>query len=185
MNDHSTLRLRFTPQEKQSVQPFRIRELEITDVQALLAFEIHNRAWFESQIDARDPAFYSLTGVTDHIESYLADFAAGAWHPFVIEDASGRIVGRANLKGIDVPHGCAEVGYRIDQRVCGQGLATLALKHLIQAAQMRWGLTGLVAYVYENNVGSRKVLERCGFVPDAPSCDHKTGSSSRWVKPFK
>ncbi|OAB54773.1 GNAT family N-acetyltransferase [Pseudomonas thivervalensis] len=151
------------------MKPFRIRELEMTDVQALLAFEIHNREWFESHIDARAPAFYSWAGVTDHIESYLADFAKGAWHPFVIEDSSGRIVGRANLKGIHSPHGCAEVGYRIDQRVCGQGLATQALKHLIQAARMRWGLTGLVAYVYENNVGSRKVLERCGFVPGALS----------------
>jgi len=164
------------------VKPFRIRELEMTDVQALLAFEIHNREWFESQIDARDPAFYSWTGVTDHIEGYLADFAVGAWHPFVIEDASGRIVGRANLKGIHSPCGCAEVGYRIDQRACAQGLATQALKHLIEAARMRWGLTQLVAYVYENNIGSRKVLERCGFVPEVLSCDHQTGSSSRWCK---
>ncbi|MCP1455709.1 GNAT family N-acetyltransferase [Pseudomonas kilonensis] len=147
--------------------PFRIRELENTDAEALLVFEIRNREWFESQIDPREPAFYSRTGVTDHIESYLADFAEGAWHPFVIEDSSGRIVGRANLKSIHSPLGCAEVGYRIDQRVCGQGLATQALKHLIEVARMRWELTQLVAYVYESNVGSRKVLERCGFVPDA------------------
>lgn len=146
------------------MKPFRIRELQMTDVQALLAFEIHNREWFESQIDARDPAFYSWTGVTEHIEGYLTDFAAGAWHPFVIEDSSGSIVGRANLKGIHSPRGCAEVGYRIEQRACGQGLATQALKHLIEAARMRWALTQLVAYVYEQNVGSRKVLERCGFV---------------------
>ncbi|MDP9782086.1 ribosomal-protein-alanine N-acetyltransferase [Pseudomonas fluorescens] len=182
MNDHSTLRLRFTAQEKQSVQPFRIRELEITDAQALLAFEIHNREWFESQIDARDPAFYSWAGVTDHIESYLADFAAGAWHPFVIEDAGGRIVGRANLKGIHAPHGCAEVGYRIDQRVCGQGLATLALKHLIEAARIHWGLTGLVAYVYENNVGSRKVLERCGFLPEVLSGGEEVEGGRRFAR---
>ncbi len=51
MNDHSTLRLRFEPQEKQSVKPFRIRELGNTDAEALLAFEIQNREWFESQID--------------------------------------------------------------------------------------------------------------------------------------
>ena len=163
------------------MQPFRIRELEITDVQALLAFENHNREWFESQIDPRDPAFYSLMGVTDHIERYLADFAAGAWHPFVIEDASGRIVGRANLKGIHSPHGCAEVGYRIDQRVCGQGLATQALKHLIEAARVRWELTQLVAYVYESNVGSRKVLERCGFVPEALSGSEEIEDGGRFV----
>ena len=161
--------------------PFRIRELENTDVEALLAFEIHNREWFESHIDARDPAFYSGAGVTDHIESYLADFAAGAWHPFVIEDSNGRIVGRANLKSIHSPHGCAEVGYRIDQGVCGQGLATQALQHLIEAARVRWELTQLVAYVYERNVGSRKVLERCGFVPEALSGGEEIEGGGRFV----
>jgi [ribosomal protein S5]-alanine N-acetyltransferase len=163
------------------VKPFKIRELVTTDAEALLAFEIHNRDWFESHIDARDPAFYSLGGVADHIDEYLSGFAAGAWHPFVIEDCNGRIVGRANLKGIHSSPGCAEVGYRIDQRACGQGLATLALKHLIQTARMRWGLTQLVAYVYESNIGSRKVLERCGFVPEALSGDEEIVGECRFA----
>lgn len=149
---------------------FAIRELRSTDTQALLAFEIDNREWFESHIEARDPAFYSLEGVAGHIDSHLADFARGTWHPFVIEDANGEIVGRANLKSIHAPERAAEVGYRVAQRACGQGLATLALRHLIQQAQTRWGLTHLVAYVYEDNVGSQKVLERCGFLP-APEDD--------------
>ena len=160
---------------------FSVRELKRTDAEALLAFEIHNREWFETHIDARDPSFYSLQGVADHIEGYLADFAIGAWHPFVIEDASQTIVGRANLKSIDVSERSAEVGYRIAQSVCGQGLATLALKHLIQAAQVRWELRQLVAYVYEENVGSRKVLDRCGFLPEQPSCSDRIGDERRFV----
>lgn len=160
---------------------FSVRELKRTDAEALLAFEIHNREWFETHIDARDPSFYSLQGVADHIEGYLADFAIGAWHPFVIEDASETIVGRANLKSIDLSRRSAEVGYRIAQSVCGQGLATLALKHLIQEAQVRWELTHLVAYVYEENVGSRKVLDRCGFLPEEPSGNDKSGDECRFV----
>ncbi|SCW67335.1 MULTISPECIES: GNAT family N-acetyltransferase [unclassified Pseudomonas] len=163
------------------MKPFRIRELQMTDVQALLAFEIHNREWFESQIDARDPAFYSWTGVTEHIEGYLADFAVGVWHPFVIEDGSGRIVGRANLKDIHPADGYAQVGYRIDQDFCRQGLATLALEHLIRQARMRWALTQLVAYVYEQNVGSRKVLERCGFVAAPRLPGEEAGEGCRFV----
>jgi len=89
---------------------FRVRELSSTDTEALLAFETQNREWFESHIDARAPSFYSVQGVAEHIQAYLADFALGAWHPFVIEDASGEIVGRANLKSIDSPQGSAEVG---------------------------------------------------------------------------
>ncbi len=80
------------------MQTFSVRTLEETDIEALLRFETHNREWFESQIDARAPSFYSRQGVTDHIERYLSDFALGTWHPFVIEEASEGIVGRANLK---------------------------------------------------------------------------------------
>ncbi|PYY68134.1 GNAT family N-acetyltransferase [Pseudomonas jessenii] len=163
------------------MESFSVRELKMTDAQALLAFEIQNREWFESHIDAREPAFYSLQGVADHIESYLSGFAVGAWHPFVIEDSSQRIVGRANLKSIDPSTGSAQVGYRIDQHACGQGLATLALRHLIEQARTRWGLTQLVAFAYKENLGSRKVLDRCGFQLQQPSCNESTGNEDRFV----
>jgi len=160
---------------------FRVRELSSTDTEALLAFETQNREWFESHIDARAPSFYSVQGVAEHIQAYLADFALGAWHPFVIEDASGEIVGRANLKSIDSPKGSAEVGYRVGERACGQGLATQALKHLIQQAQARWALTQLVAYVFPENVGSQKVLQRCGFVAEQPAPGDQAPGEKRFV----
>lgn len=167
------------------MQSFTIRELKTTDTAALLDFEVENRGWFESHIEARDPAFYSLRGVAEHIESYLSGYASGAWHPFVIEDGRQRIVGRANLKSIDLSAGCAEVGYRIGQSTCGQGLATLALNHLIQQAQARWGLTQLVAHVYKDNAGSRKVLDRCGFVLERPSSTDHTSDEDRFVRSIR
>lgn len=146
------------------MKPIRIRTLQSTDAEALLTFELDNREWFERHIDPRGSDFYSTRGVTNHIAAYLADFAAGTWHPFVIEDDGGNIVGRANLKGIDMTERSAEVGYRIAQNACGQGLATLAVRHLIQQAQLHWNLKQLVATVYAENIGSAKVLERCGFL---------------------
>ncbi|SDT22675.1 ribosomal-protein-alanine N-acetyltransferase [Pseudomonas asplenii] len=160
---------------------FGIRKLEETDTQALLAFEVRNREWFESRIDARDPAFYSLQGVTGHIRDYLCGFADGIWHPFVIEDEAGNIVGRANLKDIDSSTGTAEVGYRVGQDVGGQGLATLALRHLIEQAQQHWKLTQLVAYVYRDNVGSRKVLDRCGFLMEQQPHENAADELCRFV----
>lgn len=167
------------------MKPFSVRELTRKDTEALLAFEIQNRDWFESHIDAREPSFYSVQGVAEHIDGYLAGFAAGAWHPFVIEDASGNIVGRANLKNIDPAQGCAEVGYRVSQHACGQGLATLALKHLIRQAQTRWQLTQLVAYAFKENLGSMKVLQRCGFLPEQPVCNAQAGAECRFVLPIQ
>ncbi|WP_460157034.1 GNAT family N-acetyltransferase [Pseudomonas sp. S2_H10] len=163
------------------MESFSVRELKKTDTEALLAFEIRNREWFEAHIDARDPGFYSLQGVAEHIDSYLTGLAIGAWHPFVIEDCSQAIIGRANLKSIDLATGSAEVGYRIDQRSCGQGLATLALRHLIQQARMRWGITQLVAFAFKENLGSRKVLERCGFQLEQAACHENTGNEDRFV----
>jgi ribosomal-protein-alanine N-acetyltransferase len=163
------------------MESFSVRELTSSDAQTLLAFEVENRAWFESNIDARDPAFYSLQGVCEHIDGCMSDFAIGVWHPFVIQDASGKMVGRANLKNINLPKGFAEVGYRIAQNAAGKGLATLALRRLIQEAHVRWNLTQLVAYVYAENVGSRKVLERCGFLHEQPEDGGNVGNTWRFV----
>lgn len=146
-----------------------IRTLQNTDAEALLTFERDNREWFERHIDARGAAFYSVQGVTEHIAAYLSDYAAGTWHPFVIVDAGGKIVGRANLKDIDMSARSAEVGYRIAQSACAKGLATRAVRHLIEQAQLRWDLNQLVANVYVDNIGSAKVLERCGFVIEQTS----------------
>lgn len=146
-----------------------IRTLQNTDAEALLTFERDNREWFERHIDARNAAFYSVQGVTEHIAAYLSDYAAGIWHPFVIVDADGKIVGRANLKDIDTSARSAEVGYRIAQSACAKGLATRAVRHLIEQAQLRWDLNQLVANVYVDNIGSTKVLERCGFVIEQTS----------------
>ncbi|MBD8722510.1 GNAT family N-acetyltransferase [Oxalobacteraceae sp. CFBP 13708] len=143
--------------------PIRIRTLQPIDAEPLLKFELENRQWFERHIDARSSAFYSLEGVTEHIASYLAGLDNEIWHPLVIEDSEGKIVGRANLKDINVLERSAEVGYRIAESACGQGLATLAVRRLIQEARSHWNLSLLVANVHAGNLGSAKVLQRCGF----------------------
>jgi len=141
----------------------RIRTLQPIDAEPLLKFELKNRQWFERHIDARSATFYSLEGVTEHIASYLAGLDKGTWHPFVIKDSQGNIVGRANLKDINISERSAEIGYRIAESACGQGLATLAVRRLIQEARSHWNLTRLVANVYAGNIGSARVLQRCGF----------------------
>ncbi|MGH8374015.1 MAG: GNAT family N-acetyltransferase, partial [Pseudomonas sp.] len=52
---------------------------------------------------------------------------------------------------------------------------------LIQEARIRWGLAQLVAYAFTENAGSRKVLDRCGFKLEQPSCNDNTGGEDRFV----
>lgn len=106
---------------------FYIRTLRPDDEHRLLQFERDNRTWFEARIDPRGDAFYTRDGVRDHIEQYLDGYARATWHPCVIVDRTDAIVGRANLKDIDLATGMAEIGYRIAQQHAGQGLATDAV----------------------------------------------------------
>ncbi|MGK5040805.1 GNAT family N-acetyltransferase [Janthinobacterium sp. GB1R12] len=143
---------------------FTIRTLRPDDAAPLLAFEQANRAWFERHIDRRPDDFYSIDGVQAHVAQFLDEHAQGRMHPCVIVDEHGELIGRANLKDIDGQTQTAEVGYRIGQQQAGKGLATAALRHLIDLAQDEWQLASLCAYAIDGNAASIRVLERCGFV---------------------
>jgi len=56
--------------------------------------------------------------------------------------------------------GQIEVTYWIDKEFWGQGVATRALSEFVQAVQTT---RPLYAHVAKDNVGSRRVLEKCGF----------------------
>ena len=140
-----------------------IRTLQADDGERLMAFEMENRDWFEQHVEARAPRFYSPEGVAAHIADYLRDYAAGVMHPCVLVDDDGAIIGRANLRRIDKAAGTGEVGYRIAHSQARKGLASGALQHLQQLARERYGLRMLNAWIAEENLGSRRVMEKCHF----------------------
>lgn len=146
----------------------KIRTLQADDVDRLLAFELANRSWFEQHVEARDPAFYTAAGVAAHIADYLDSHVAGAMHPCVLtSDDGAAIIGRANLRHIDRAAGSGEVGYRIAHSEARKGLASMALAHLQQVARAQYGLRLLSAWISEQNAGSTRVMEKCGFTRDA------------------
>jgi ribosomal-protein-alanine N-acetyltransferase len=140
-----------------------IRTLQADDDARLLAFELENRDWFEQHVEARAAAFYTPEGVAAHIADYLRDYAAGIMHPCVLVEDDGAIIGRANLRRIDAAAGTGEVGYRIARSQARKGLASGALEHLKELARRRYGLRMLNAWIAEENLGSRRVMEKCHF----------------------
>jgi RimJ/RimL family protein N-acetyltransferase len=73
--------------------------------------------------------------------------------------ADGRVVG--NL-GSWVQSGHREVGYWIGRDHWGRGIATQALTAFLEEVSVR----PLFAHVAAHNLGSIRVLEKCGFVLD-------------------
>lgn len=133
------------------------------DADALLAFELENRAWFERHVAPRGDDFYTPRGVRAHIANCLDGLEQGTWHACLIVDAAGDILGRANLKDIDRQAGTAEIGYRLAESAAGKGLATLAVRDLGALAASRWQLRQLTAWVLTLNPASARVLEKNGY----------------------
>jgi ribosomal-protein-alanine N-acetyltransferase len=97
---------------------FVVSTLQSIGAEPLLKFELESRQWFERNIAARNAAFYSLEGFTDHVASYLSGLDNRARYPLVIEDFGEKIIGRANLKAIDGAERSAEVGCQIAANAC-------------------------------------------------------------------
>jgi ribosomal-protein-alanine N-acetyltransferase len=153
-----------TTNDVMTPQHLHIRTLQVEDASPLLEFELENRDWFERHVLPRGDAFYCVAGVADHIDECLSAFMAGQMHPCLILDDADKIIGRANLKDIDSSEGTTEIGYRIAQAHVGRGVATYALRHLMDLAYDRWQLTRLLAIVTSSNAASGRVLEKNGFI---------------------
>jgi ribosomal-protein-alanine N-acetyltransferase len=81
--------------------------------------------------------------------------------PYVLGIESDELIGHV---GLSAARGSVEIGYAIEDKQQGKGLATEAV-----AAMTRWGLTDLglpevLGIVAVDNVGSCRVLEKAGFV---------------------
>ncbi|HYJ68085.1 MAG TPA: GNAT family N-acetyltransferase [Nocardioidaceae bacterium] len=141
-------------------QRFRLERLRPDHEAALLDFERDNRAYFAASIPDRGDDYFAAFDAR-HRE-ILAMQAAGEDHFHVLVEDGGAIVGRVNL--FRVTNGSAELGYRIAERVAGKGLATHGVREVLDRAVTEYGLTEVTAKTTLDNLGSRVVLERVGFV---------------------
>jgi len=74
-------------------------------------------------------------------------------------------IGNIKLGPIKFEHMSAEVSYFIgDKRFWSRGIASRCVEIIVQFAVMELGIRKINAGYYENNVGSAKVLQKCGFV---------------------
>jgi [ribosomal protein S5]-alanine N-acetyltransferase len=132
---------------------------------AILAFELANRAYFAEFINDRGDDFYEQ--FAEQHEAMLADQEAGTAAFYVLVDDDGSVLGRFNLYAL--ADGSANLGYRVAQRVAGRGVATAAVQELCGLAAKEHGLRTLKAATSHENVASRRVLAKAGFVAVGPA----------------
>lgn len=128
---------------------------------ALLRFEQENRAYFARSVpDRGDDYFVEFAA---RLAELLADQAAGLLHFHVLVDDAGSVLARFNL--VDVADGCAELGYRVAERVAGRGVAKDGVRRTCELARDEYGLHRLVASATLDNLASLAVLRDTGFTP--------------------
>ena len=137
----------------------------------VLAFERANRRYFAASISDRGDEFFE--NYAQQHRELLAEQQAGKRASYVLVADDGAIIGRFNL--VFVEEGVAEVGYRVAQRVAGQGVATAGVRELCRLAASCHGVTTLRAAASSENVASQKVLLKAGFAAIGPADPSELG----------
>ena len=90
----------------------------------------------------------------------------------------GTVIGAGGFLGPPAADGTVEIGYSIVPAFEGQGLATELVRALVGRAFSAPGVMRVIAHTRPDNIGSAKVLERCGFSLAGPDSE---SSSFRYV----
>jgi len=86
--------------------------------------------------------------------------------------AAGQAVGSVSLKNISYSMSYGEIGYGVAESHQGKGIATAAVRLLVNKIFTESKLRRLIAYVHEENHASRRVLEKLGFQEEGLLRDH-------------
>ncbi|MEO6232743.1 MAG: GNAT family N-acetyltransferase [Ferruginibacter sp.] len=129
----------------------KLRQTEKSDLEHLFQFQLDKEAGFLAAFMPKDP-----TDKEAYFEKYsrhLKDPTINMRTILVDETIAGSIA-KFEIGGD------AEITYWIDKKFWGKGIATAALNNFLTIESAR-PLFGRVAF---DNLGSAKVLEKCGFI---------------------
>ena len=108
-------------------------------------------------------ADYSIEEAQTWIESCRRKRAEGRAYEFALVDPkTDELVGGAGVNQINIDHNFANIGYWVRPSHEGRGIATAAVKLLIEFAFKDYGLTRMEIVLQTDNVSSRRVAEKAG-----------------------
>lgn len=128
-----------------------LRDVRDSDLPILFEHQRDAEANQMAAFTSRDPS--NWRAFQTHWEHIRADNSNQIRIVLLDGKVVGNILCYQQTEGIDV-------GYWIDKAVWGRGIATRALEQFLQIVQTR----PLFARVAFDNIGSLRVLQKCGFV---------------------
>eukprot|EP00012_Vannella_robusta_P010069 CAMPEP_0206200920 /NCGR_PEP_ID=MMETSP0166-20121206/11197_1 /ASSEMBLY_ACC=CAM_ASM_000260 /TAXON_ID=95228 /ORGANISM="Vannella robusta, Strain DIVA3 518/3/11/1/6" /LENGTH=160 /DNA_ID=CAMNT_0053619411 /DNA_START=21 /DNA_END=500 /DNA_ORIENTATION=- len=101
------------------------------------------------------------------IEGSAAAVEQGKWPEsliYIIRDDESRFMGMAAITAVAMHKGNYEVGYQLPKHAWRKGIASTACSLLTALAFNTLGAHKVTADCYGGNLGSRRVLEKSGFL---------------------
>ena len=126
----------------------RLRAVALADIELFFEHQLDPVAGQMAAFPSRDHETHLV-----HWRKILADDEKVAMTILVGDDVAGNMVSWSQ-------DGQREVGYWLGRRFWRRGIATAALEQFLEVVTQR----PLHAWVADHNVGSIRVLEKCGFV---------------------
>jgi [ribosomal protein S5]-alanine N-acetyltransferase len=142
-----------------------LQRLRLNHEQAVYDFERSNREYFAMSVSDRGDDFFE--NFSKHYRELLAEQDTGKFAFYLLLQDDVSILGRFNLYDIDGE--TAVVGYRVADHVSGRGVATDGLRDLCRIARDDGAVRTLRAVVKLENVASKRVLEKAGFIAVGPA----------------
>jgi ribosomal-protein-alanine N-acetyltransferase len=156
-----------------------VRAVRATDAAPLAALYRDNRAYLAPFEPARDEPFFTTAGQAERLGALLTEQQQGRTYPYVIE-VDGELAGRVTVTNIARGPFCSgSLGYWVAAAHTGRGLATAAVRVVLDDCFTRQRLHRLEAATLVDNLASQTVLQRAGFtlIGRAPGYLHIAG---RW-----
>lgn len=136
-----------------------------------LPLEESDRDWYMAL--AMDPVMMQFVDDPRTLAEATEDFDSRAkswsldnenWYAMAVVDINTQErLGDVAIKIVDKKALKAEVGFMLRAHAQGKGVGSEAMKLLVEHAFAAYGVNKLVAYCDVQNIGSWKVLEKCGF----------------------
>jgi len=118
------------------------------------------RRWIPDQVYEDEAATME---VLDYLIGKYRDPGTPSLAPYVLGvclNDSGELIGHVGLSPLD---GQVEIGYAIEDKHQGQGLASQAVRAMSEWALAHFELPRILGIVAIDNIASSRVLERAGF----------------------
>ncbi len=134
------------------------------DADALFAFEMENRSFFESLLPPRPEGYYERASFDEILAFLLEEHEKGNRAMYLVKDDKGEILGRLNFFGImRGPFQKAEIGYRLGERHVGKGIGRSMVQEALTIAVDTLHLQRIEAGTDVENIPSQIVLLKNGF----------------------